>query len=131
MKKYLAINRGVWLITKNRMANSFIIRKIWKQILSRKKNYGNKKKNIQCILKNVWKKSNEKRKLMKKATKKILSWKSRKKINNVNEWNDVLNQKCLKLDSIKSHSKVCIVSSGFQYIYIFFINVSLLLLIQT
>jgi hypothetical protein len=41
--------------------------------LSRKKNYGNKKKNIQCILKNVRKKSNEKRKLMKKATKKILS----------------------------------------------------------
>jgi hypothetical protein len=44
-----------------------------KKNLSRKKNYGNKKKNIQCILKNVRKKSNEKRKLMKKATKKILS----------------------------------------------------------
>ena len=44
-----------------------------KKNLSRKKNDGNKKKNIQCILKNVRKKSNEKRKLMKKATKKILS----------------------------------------------------------
>ena len=55
----------------------------------------------------------------KKQLRKFFHENQEKKINNVNEWNDVLNQKCLKLDSIKSYSKVCIVSSGFQYIYIF------------
>jgi CRISPR/Cas system CSM-associated protein Csm2 small subunit len=48
----------------------------------------------------------------KKQLRKFFHENQEKKINNVNEWNDVLNQKCLKLDSIKSYSKVCM-NSGY------------------